>query len=142
MPRQRCSEPVIDVSLADFRAADSGVAAARQLMTARRVLNRGLPPALITCPGLDVLLTLFIAAHDGEVVTLRSLETLTTVAPTVMLRLVAALVEEGLVERDSLTCALSAQGRAVVELALRNVASAWAGDSDKNGHTGAGSLQQ
>lgn len=106
-------------------APRAAVEAARRLIAARRVLNEALPPMMISSPGLDLLLALFIAAEEGDAVALRSLSTATSASPTVMLRWVGAFVQEELVERDALTCTLTAQGQAVVHAALASVMAAW-----------------
>jgi hypothetical protein len=125
MAHSAVAEPTFEPRRGGRSAPSAAVVAARQLVAARRVLNETLPPMMISSPGLDLLLALFIAAEEGGVVTLRSLDTATAASPAVMLRWVGAFVQEGLVARDALTCALTARGLAVVHAALGGVMAAW-----------------
>lgn len=125
MAHSAVAEPAFGMRDSGRLAPRAAVEAARRLIAARRVLNEALPPMMISSPGLDLLLALFVASEHGEAVTLRSLDTATGASPTVMLRWVGAFVQEGLVERDALTCTLTAPGLAVVNAALTSVMAAW-----------------
>lgn len=94
---------------------------AERILLASRVFSEVLPEGLNALPVLDILLDLYVAEEDARYPRTGEIDPPGTLAPSVTQRWIAALVQEGLVERRDDLVALSTKGHALVTTFLQTL---------------------
>ena len=95
-------------------APTTTVKMALRMLSASRTASDHLPTGLYGSPGLDILLTLYVAEDDARYLSISELNPPGTISPAVTQRWVKAAAHYGLIEcRDDLL-ALSEKGYATV----------------------------
>lgn len=95
---------------------------ARSMIAARKALAGPLPAELVPDPGLDILLALFVGYASGRETGAAMLVDRIEIAPSIVDRWIAVMVQYGFVRVEGETAALTAKGVDAVTETLKAVA--------------------